>query len=352
MKQSTITLFVLLCVMIHVEGLKAQTFTTLGIGTSPVGTLHVHSAVQLDSEEPILPMSVPMTGDYETIIHVTNTNTGKTVQDGFSIVQNNGKITLRQFEQNNFNLFGYNQQGISITPSGDVGVGTIAPAERLHVIGNAFVTKSLFADTSVVSQNVHSKSTFVMGVDNQVITMGKAHYESLNYSSSYIGFNASRNPGEQGTWSFRSNTWQNGGVVVFSTMSGDLLIANMASGSVVNGNADCTNVTDELIMEKVNFKLASDGVLFTRGVKVSMDENDWPDYVFEKGYHLVSLEETEVYVKENGHLPGVPSAKEVAEEGVDLGEMNKILLRKIEELTLQVIELSKQVKELKGECAL
>lgn len=69
----------------------------------------------------------------------------------------------------------------------------------------------------------------------------------------------------------------------------------------------------------------------------------------ENGYKLNSLEETERYINDNGHLPGVPSASEVETDGVNLGEMNKILLQKIEELTLQVIELNKQINELKGE---
>ena len=77
--------------------------------------------------------------------------------------------------------------------------------------------------------------------------------------------------------------------------------------------------------------------------------NDWPDYVFDNSYTLPSLEQTEEYIKDNGHLPGVPSAKEIEEQGLNLGEMNKILMQKVEELTLQVIELNKQIKELKGE---
>ena len=76
---------------------------------------------------------------------------------------------------------------------------------------------------------------------------------------------------------------------------------------------------------------------------------DWPDYVFGEGYAIPSLESTEDFIRDNGHLPGVPSAAEVEEQGLNLGEMNKILMQKIEELTLQIIELNKQIQELKGE---
>jgi hypothetical protein len=74
-----------------------------------------------------------------------------------------------------------------------------------------------------------------------------------------------------------------------------------------------------------------------------------PDYVFEKDYKLATLDHVEKFVKENKHLPDVPSAKEFKKEGMDLAEMNFTLLRKVEELTLYVIELKKEVNTLKAE---
>lgn len=80
----------------------------------------------------------------------------------------------------------------------------------------------------------------------------------------------------------------------------------------------------------------------TERVKVDIaEENEWADYVFEEDYVLMPIEELEAYIKQHKHLPGVPSAQEVVDEGIDLGEMNKILLEKIEELTLRIIELEK-----------
>lgn len=80
----------------------------------------------------------------------------------------------------------------------------------------------------------------------------------------------------------------------------------------------------------------------TERIKVDVAANNgWADYVFEEDYELMPTLELEAYIKEHKHLPGVPSAAEVAEEGIDLAEINKILLEKIEELTLRVIELEK-----------
>ena len=75
----------------------------------------------------------------------------------------------------------------------------------------------------------------------------------------------------------------------------------------------------------------------------------WPDYVFEKSYTLKPLEEVEAFVNENKHLPEVPSAKEIEAEGIDAAKMDAALLKKIEELTLYMIEMNKTINELKKE---
>lgn len=89
-------------------------------------------------------------------------------------------------------------------------------------------------------------------------------------------------------------------------------------------------------------KLAVNGDIRAREIKV--ENGNWPDYVFAKSYVLPGLMETEAFIKEKGHLPGIPSAKEVAINGVDLGEMNAKLLQKIEELTLHLIQNEKALK--------
>lgn len=73
---------------------------------------------------------------------------------------------------------------------------------------------------------------------------------------------------------------------------------------------------------------------------------NWPDYVFTEDYNLMSLQELEQSIRQNNHLPGIPSAKEVGENGVMLGDMQKKLLEKIEQLTLYTIEQDKQITEL------
>lgn len=83
-------------------------------------------------------------------------------------------------------------------------------------------------------------------------------------------------------------------------------------------------------------KLSVNGKIRAKEIKVEIA--NWPDYVFAKEYRFPSLLETEKYINENGHLPGIKSAEEVKSNGIDLGEMNAKLLQKIEELTLYLIE--------------
>jgi hypothetical protein len=76
-----------------------------------------------------------------------------------------------------------------------------------------------------------------------------------------------------------------------------------------------------------------------------------PDYVFEPSYHLMPLSDLESFTRANKHLPEVPSADEMSRDGMDLKAMNLVLLKKVEELTLHVIELSKQVQSLEAQKA-
>ena len=107
-----------------------------------------------------------------------------------------------------------------------------------------------------------------------------------------------------------------------------------------NGNIGIGTSTSE-------HKLSVNGTIQAKKVIVTMLANDWPDYVFDPEYRPINLEELGQYVKYEKHLPGVPSANEISSEGLNVGEMNVILLQKIEELTLYVIELQKQIDELK-----
>ena len=101
---------------------------------------------------------------------------------------------------------------------------------------------------------------------------------------------------------------------------------------------------------------ASDGFLLsvaegiqTQKVKVCADANSWCDYVFAEDYPLNSIETVAAHIKAHKHLPNVPSAQEVEEQGINVAEMDATLLRQIEELWLHVIDLKKENEVLKSE---
>jgi hypothetical protein len=98
-------------------------------------------------------------------------------------------------------------------------------------------------------------------------------------------------------------------------------------------------------------KLAVGGIVMATEVRVKpMDGSGcfyWPDYVFASDYKLRSLKEVEAYILKNKHLPEIPSAKEIDENGISIGDMNARLLKKMEEITLYLIQLEKDNEKLK-----
>jgi hypothetical protein len=96
------------------------------------------------------------------------------------------------------------------------------------------------------------------------------------------------------------------------------------------------------------YKLFVEQGILTEKVKVAVKTSkDWYDHVFDKEYSLMPLNKLEEYIKSNKHLPGIQTTEQVMAEGLDLGKMNALLLKKIEELTLYTIELKKELDETK-----
>ncbi len=125
------------------------------------------------------------------------------------------------------------------------------------------------------------------------------------------------------------------GIGIYNSVSNQDVFTVYGSGKMVINNANGAIL-----------QLEENGMLRSRQIKIDID--NWPDYVFDKDYELKSLEETKAYIEKNGHLPGVPSAKVVESEGLDVEEMNKILMEKVEELTLLLIEQNERIKKLES----
>ena len=98
-----------------------------------------------------------------------------------------------------------------------------------------------------------------------------------------------------------------------------------------------------------NFQIMGDGRVFAREVEVTL--NNFPDYVFAKDYSLMPLGQLKKYIETNQHLPNIPSAKEVEENGMGMGELNLKQVEKIEELTLYILQLDERLQKLEAENA-
>lgn len=230
-----------------------------GIGTGmtdPQGTLHVHSSELIENLEPLIPLGDGWRNDpipenepdhYQTLLHMTNTTTGATKNDGFTLKQYDNQLTFIQHEQSSMRF--ENPAGsFELNAYGNVGVGASHQNYRFNVEGTSRFTGAV----------------------------------------------------------------------------------TMQSSLTVGSGMRCD----------------AQGNMKVKRLRVTL--TDWPDYVFGEGYRLRPLAEVEEHIKRHSHLPDVPSAAEVEAEGADLGEMNKVLLQKVEELTLYIIDLQRQINEMKS----
>lgn len=200
------------------------------------------------------------------------------------------------------------QVKMTILPGGQVGISTISPREALEVNGSAIIA----------GRNLDQKDISYL----------------QNSRSLLIGWNRSRGWGET---NFISNRGAgSSGGFDFRNFDNDgtesMLMRIKGNGYVGIG----TSNPDE--------KLTVKGVIHAQEVKVDLAVPG-PDYVFEEDYELLSLPETKSYIRHHKHLPDIPSAVELETNGISLGEMNMLLLKKIEELTLHQIELLEKLEE-------
>jgi len=244
-------------------------------------------------------------------------------------------------------------------------------------------TKVLFLTTIMISSlsisNVFSQSSYKSGNDWITKSGVNGGYESkviADGSSSYgnggslqlLGGNSGYGSGGAITLKSGTGYYGSGGNVTieaspssYGTDGKIILKAPNGSEGILfqyNGankmkiNNTQVRIDNDLVVdgkiesEEIEVLIVGANSIETKSLKLEL--NNAADYVFDEGYNLISLTELKNYVKTNNHLPGMPSADEFKENGMDVSEMTNLLLEKIEELTLYTIQLQEEIEALKS----
>lgn len=214
-------------------------------------------------------------------------------------------------------------QLVAITPAGRLGIRTVNPQSMLDV-----------RNPESGEGQVVTIANFTFGGQNHFysgegkLTFGSEAFSNGIQRRAEIGFTASG--------------WNGGGTLrLYTTPNDETYTPKVRMVINQDGNVGIGTTSPDQ-------KLTVKGVIHTEEVNVDLNVPA-PDYVFERDYELRDLGTLKAYININKHLPEVPSAKELAEQGLNLKEMNLILLKKVEELTLYVIAQKEEIEAVKEE---
>lgn len=291
----------------QIERMRIAENGNIGIGTSSPNSL-----LTIKTNNDLSPDGIRLTG--MTYGGYTKLSSGDAIDGVLSSYYHQFKIAMKDFQNGELVAFQTqiaNGQLTAAFPYSNVGIGITTPPEaKLHINGSG--------------GNLNGAAAIVLSDENS--------YGSRRWSiSNGAGGNATDLIGK----------------LVFSVGSGSYTAnpMNGVSAMVLNTSGylgvGVTNPTEKL---SVYGNAIINGNVTAK--KIIVTQTGWSDYVFNNDYKLRSLPELDIYIKQNKHLPGVPSTKGIKEKGISLGDTQALLLKKIEELTLYVIELKKEILDL------
>jgi hypothetical protein len=228
-----------------------------------------------------------------------------TLQNGGIFFSGNGSYSAGIYGRNAGTDLVFNSGGaekMRINSNGNLGIGTANPQSQLHIGGNS----------------------------NSIISIGSVSYAG-NSGQALAAIQVTQGGCDGGIINFQVNPWNQTGSTGIYTPITRMIINQYGNVGIGTVNPD--------------YKLDVLGTIRAKEVLVNLDGG--ADFVFEKDYKLLPIEDVATYVQENKHLPNIPSANEMTKNGVSMGDMQVKLLQKVEELTLYVIELKKEIETMK-----
>ncbi len=215
---------------------------------------------------------------------------------------------------------------VTFTYDGNVGIGTSSPSATLHVNGRTYIQSPSFR-VGYTAADDSSPSLTGIHLENR---RAGGTVKTWTLYTAAIGGGYGVRPNAFEIWEYPETKSR------FIILPGGTTILGPNGESVGIGTT-----------QTGSYKLAVEGKIACRSELRVFDPGVvFPDYVFDKNYDLRSLDEVKHYIQTYQHLPDVPSAQEIAQEGVELAKMNALLLKKIEELTLYLIQQENKINEL------
>jgi len=296
------------------------TTTKVGIGTtSPSTGFHMKATPLAGNPWTGQLLIEPLNDENPAAISLKTTNT--TVDRVWTILAGYGGTPA----STNFRVYDSTAGAdrLNIDSNGNVGIGTVTPSEMLQ-IGDSSTTSTSRRAISLGSGGYAAPSAPNSASNGDKLVL----WNTSGYKAA-VGLSS-------GTLTLQS-TGNSNGIANIQFFTGDSNSPLSAMLIDKSGNVGIGTTTPQ-------YTLAVNGTIGTKEVKVT--NTGWSDYVFKPDYRLKPLNEVGAYIKEHGHLPEIPSEKEVSEKGVSLGEMQAKLLAKIEELTLHMIQADERNNRL------